>query len=247
MADKKSQKIHKPKPIHTAHRDRMRERVAQNGLESLAEHEALEYLLYFAIPRQDTNPIAHRLIERFGGYCHVLEAGEEELAGVEGVGPASARLVHAVLEFSRYYAIHSRRRRPSLKEEEAAVQYVEPLFLGLNNEALYLIALDDQCAPLRDIKLTEGAPNRVQADICRMARAAVTAGCTCAILAHNHPHGLAVPSEADFITTAAVARTLGILGIELLDHIIVADGDSVSMRATGRMPYYDPIAGTVQY
>ncbi|MDD4850768.1 MAG: JAB domain-containing protein [Gemmiger sp.] len=235
------------KPIHANHRDRMRERVRTAGLESLAEHEALEYLLFYAIPRQDTNPIAHRLIEHFGNFCNVLEADEEELAKVEGVGPAAARMLHAMLGFSRYYALKKRAKRPSLQKTPAAIQYVEPLFLGLNMEVMYLIALDEKFVPLRDIKITEGIPNRVQADLSRMARAAVAAGCTCAILAHNHPHGLAVPSQIDFATTVTVARTLGLLGIDLLDHIIVADGDSVSMRQTGRMPYYDPKNGDVQY
>ena len=89
----------------------MQARVRREGLESLAEHEALEYLLYFAIPRKNTNPIAHALIQRFGSFCRVLEAGEEELTEVDGIGPSSARLIHAVLEFARYYTLHKRGRR----------------------------------------------------------------------------------------------------------------------------------------
>lgn len=236
-----------PKPIHADHRARMQERVRQNGLDSLAEHEALEYLLFFAIPRRDTNELAHRLIERFGSFCNVLETSESELAAVEGIGPGSARLIHSVLEFSRYYSIKKRRKRPSLQAAAAAIQYVEPLFFGVQQEQLYLVVMDDQYMPLRDLRIAEGVPNKLVFDLAKVARGAVAAGGTCAILAHNHPRGFAVPSEADLNATGTVAKALGVLGIDLIDHIIVAEDGSLSLRATGRMPYYDPLTGTVQY
>lgn len=237
----------KPKPIHADHRARMQARVQRDGLESLAEHEALEYLLFFAIPRKNTNPIAHALIQRFGSFCAVLEASEEELAQVEGIGPASARLIHGVLDFARYYGLHKRGRRVSLKQTEQAIEYVRPLFFGLQQEALYLIAMDDHCTPLRDIRVAEGLPNKVTFDINRLARAAVTTGCTCALLAHNHPSGLAAASEADFATTAQIVKALGLLGIDVLDHIIITTGDACSMRQSGRMPHFDPYNQQVYY
>ena len=235
------------KSIHADHRKRMRERVRQSGLESLAEHEALEYMLFDSIPRQNTNPLAHRLIEHFGNFCNVLEASEEELTKVDGIGPKSAQQLHAHLDIFRYYALHKRRKRPNLKSATAKIQYVEPLFLGLGNEVMYLIVMDEKYEPLRDIKVVEGTPNQLRADISKMARAAVAAGATCAVLAHNHPHGLAIPSNADFTTTGIVARALGVLGIDLLDHIIVADDGSISMQSTGRMPCYDAITGEIQW
>ena len=72
--------------IHEEHRARMQERVARDGLTSLAAHEVLEYLLYFSITRRDTNPLANRLIQHFGGFCQVLDASEEELMQVQGIG-----------------------------------------------------------------------------------------------------------------------------------------------------------------
>ena len=89
--------------IHEEHRARMQERVARDGLTSLAAHEVLEYLLYFSIPRRDTNPLAHRLIQHFGGFCQVLDASEEELMQVQGIGPASARLLHSFRDVARFY------------------------------------------------------------------------------------------------------------------------------------------------
>ena len=92
----------KERPIHENHRARMQERVAHNGMESLAEHEVLEYMLYLAIPRQDTNPLAHRLIDHFGSFCRVMEATPQELMQVKGVGPRSAQLISDIMEFGRY-------------------------------------------------------------------------------------------------------------------------------------------------
>ena len=237
----------KDKPIHADHRARMQARVRRDGLDSLAEHEALEYLLFFAIPRKNTNPIAHALIQRFGNFCRVLEASEEELEQVEGIGPASARLIHSILEFSRYYGLRRRRTRVSLRETEKAIEYVRPLFFGLQQEALYLIAMDEHFTPLRDIRIAEGLPNKLTFDLSKLARAAVATGCTCAILAHNHPSGLAIASEADFATTVQVVKSLGLLGIDVLDHLIIAADDASSMRQSGRMPHYDSLNRQVYY
>ncbi len=96
--------------LHQDHRARMHQRVKNSGMDDFADHEVLEYLLYFAIPRRDTNPIAHRLLKKFGSFARVLEASEEELCQVEGIGPNSARLLRAVLLVDRHYQ-NSRRRK----------------------------------------------------------------------------------------------------------------------------------------
>lgn len=133
--------------LHAKHRARMQERVERDGLDSLAEHEALEYLLFLSIPRADTNALAHRLIQHFGDFCKVLEAEPEELMQVEGVGPKSARLISTVMACSRYYELKKRKTRLSLNSAETAIAYVKPLFRGVQNEQLYLILLDDACRP----------------------------------------------------------------------------------------------------
>lgn len=237
----------KPKPLHADHRARMQARVRRDGLDSLAEHEALEYLLFFAIPRQNTNPLAHRLIQHFGSFCRVLEASEEELLEVEGIGPASARMIHSVLEFARYYAMHKRIKRAGLNSTDKVLEYVRPMFMGLQHEVLYLIAMDDNYTPLRDIRIGEGLPNKLTFDINKLARTAVATGCTCAVLAHNHPSGLAIPSEEDFATTVQITKALGMLNIDLLDHLIITATDAASMRDSGRMPHFDPYNQQVYY
>lgn len=226
------------RPLHENHRARMQARVERDGLESLAEHEALEYLLFLAIPRKDTNALAHRLIQHFGDFCKVMEAEPEELKQVEGIGDKSARLIATVMAFGRYYALKKRKRRVALNCTQAAVEYVKPLFLGLQNELLYLILLDDKCCPVRDLRIAEGVPNRVHIDTRKLLRDVARTDATCGILAHNHPTGLPLPSEADVIATMGIMQALDPLGVSVIDHIIIAGEDSCSMRERGCLPEY---------
>lgn len=226
----------KERALHEKHRARMKERVERDGLESLAEHEALEYLLFLAIPRQDTNALAHRLILHFGDFCRVMEAEPHELMQVKGIGPKSAQLICTVMAFGRYYGIKKRKQRVALDETRHATEYVKPLFLGCQNELLYLILLDDRCRPLRDLRIAEGVPNRVQIDTRRLLRDVARTEATCGILAHNHPTGLAIPSEADLIATVGIMKALDPLGVSIIDHIIVAGEETCSMRERGCLP-----------
>lgn len=235
------------KPLHANHRARMQQRVRENGLESLQEHEALEYLLFYAIPRKDTNALAHRLIEHFGSFCRVLEAEEEALCQVEGIGPTSARYIHSVLEFSRYYALHKRDPRKPIRTFEDEVEYLRPLFMGYQEEYFYLVALNDGGHPLQTVLLGKGIPNQVTFDYQQLARIAVSTRCTCVLLAHNHPSGLASPSLSDQDATARIAALLGPLGITVFDHVILTPTDAASLKKIGRVPVYDPAYHQIVY
>lgn len=235
------------KPIHANHRARMQQRVRDNGLESLQEHEALEYLLFFAIPRKDTNELAHRLIQYFGSFCRVLEATESELMQVEGIGPASARFLHTLLEAFRYYSLHKRDPRKPLRTFEDRVEFLRPLFMGYQEELFYMVALNDGDHPLHTILVGKGIPNKVTFDRQQLARIAVSTRCTRMLLAHNHPSGLAILSAADQQATALVAALLGPLGISIADHIVVTPTDAASLAKIGRLPVYDPALQQVIY
>lgn len=222
--------------LHENHRARMQERVARYGMESLAEHEVLEYLLYLSIPRQDTNPLAHRLIDHFGSFCRVMEATPQELMQVKGIGPRSAQLISDIMEFGRYYAVKKRKKLAMLDTTANAVEYVKPLFLGLQNEVLYVILMDNASHPLFDLKAAEGVPNHVSIDTRKLLRDVLRSNATSAILAHNHPTGPALPSKADQMTTLQIMQLLAPAGVSILDHIIVAGDNACSMADRGRLP-----------
>lgn len=222
--------------LHANHRARMQARVERDGLESLAEHEALEYLLFFAIPRQDTNALAHRLIDRFGSFCKVLEATPNELMEVEGIGPQSARLLSSMTSFWRYYACRKRGTHRRIATAKDAMEYAKPLFYGVDHEMLYLILLDDHCRPLGELLVAEGVSDRVTVDTHKLLRDVAYSKAPRGILAHNHPFGFAVPSPRDIATTQAIAEALSRMGFVVEDHIVVAGEDACSMAARGLMP-----------
>lgn len=228
---------------HENRRARVQARVDQIGFEGMAEHEALEYLLYYVIPRKDTNPLAHSLVERFGSFGGVLNASEQDLQTVPGVGERTAHYLHALKLAVGYYALNCRKAPPSLKDCEDAINYVIPLFAGAVNERFYMVLLDDRFCPMQTVLLAEGAPGAVQVDVTALARRAVASGCTQVMICHNHPCGMPLPSHEDLSTTRMIAKTLGMLGIGLVDHVIVAKGEATSLRQNGKMPYYDPLRG----
>lgn len=224
------------KPVHEDHRSRMRAKVKQYGLASLAEHEALEYVLFFAIPRRNTNPIAHALLGRFGSFADVLEADEKELVTVPGVGPATAHFLHTLTEIDRYYLTSRSKVRRRLSSTEDIFNYLVPLFRGAKQEKLLMLALDDRRQLLRTIWLEEGSASGVDMSVRRIAAEAVRAGAAYVVLAHNHPDGNVLPSRQDLFSTTEAARALALLQIRLLDHVILAGDEALSLNETGRMP-----------
>ena len=182
---------------HQGHRQRMRERVQSYGLDSLADHEVLEYILYTTNAQRDTNDIAYNLLERFGDLASVLEASEEELCTVEGVGPASARLLHMLPQVSQYYGRCRLSEKRCYKTTEQLGSYLTAKFAWTDHERALLISL----SPRRHIKaavwLREGTSDRVSLDVKDVVSAAIKGGTDMVVLAHNHPNGVALPSMED--------------------------------------------------
>ena len=235
------------KPMHTGHRQRMRSRVKQNGFASLADHEVLEYLLFFVLPRQDTNPIAHRLLEQFHSVENVLAAPVEELCRVDGIGPTAAEFLHALHETNRYCEM-SRARTPKRFTETAQIaEYLVSWFRGKKQEVLLMLALDDRGTLVRTICLQEGTVGSVAINVNQMAAQALNTGAPVMVFAHNHPGGVAAPSRDDMITTANLMQALAVLQIRVSDHIIVAGEDWISLRETGRMPRFNARTGLFDY
>ena len=224
------------KQIHAGHRQRMHERVQKYGLESLAEHEMLEYLLYFTITRRDTNPIAHALLERFGDFAGVLEADEEELCLVEGMGPASARFLHLLPQISACYHRSLTRDRRRLQTVEQMGEYLMARFRGTVRERVLLVCLDRQRRITCTSWLGSGTADMVELPIREAIAQAVRLKARWVVLCHNHPSGSALPSREDIEATAELARGMYVVGVELLDHIIVTETEYLSLRQRSELP-----------
>ena len=228
--------------LHANHRQRMRRRFEQQGgFSGFAEHEVLEYILYLALPRVDTNPLAHRLIDRFGGLCQVLEASEADILTVEGAGPAVARLLTTMHAANRYYSQNRGRAPRAFQSLEEVAAYLIPQFYGAVTEQVYALLLDDRNSPVTLQKVTEGTVNEAVMARTQIARLAVQHHATQVVLAHNHPAGAALPSSSDLQFTRELASALDSLGVRFLDHIIVdKEGDYISLQQSGRMPAPSP-------
>ena len=219
--------------VHQGHRQRLRERFLEEGLENFKEHEVLELLLYYCIPRRDTNIIAHNLIDRFDTLAGVLEAPPSELKKVEGMGDGAATFIALLQAAERYYLVNKQDDGKPMTSVEACGRYLVPKFRNLRNESVYLLSLDAKCKMLSCRLVGEGSVNSAAVPIRRIVEMALEAGATSVMLAHNHPSGIALPSPEDVQTTRRLAMALSAVEIGLVDHIVVADEDYVSMAQSG--------------
>ena len=225
--------------LHQGHRERMRERIAQQGFESLADHEALEVLLYLTNPRKNTNVMAHALLKRFGSFSRVLDAEEEELCKVEGVGPATARMLHLMPEICKYYTRCRASEENCLRTTEQLAEFLKSKFLGADRERALLMALDSRSRVRGAYWLREGTSSKVSFEIKDVVAAALKGGTDSVVLCHNHPNGMAMPSREDLQATENIVRALGLVKIQLRDHLILTETEYISMREEGRLPFYD--------
>ena len=223
------------KSLHTNHRQRMRKRFAQQGgFSGFAEHEVLEYILYLAIPRKDTNPLAHRLIDRFGSLAGVLDALPEELQSVKGVGEHAAILLKLFVEVDRRYIAQRAMPGTLVHTVEEAGQILRPYFVGARNEMVYVLCLDSKEKVLGVRKVSEGSLSVSEVNVRRVAEICLSLRASYFYLAHNHTSNLAMPSRDDWYTTDAVRAALEQVGVGMRDHLIFVDGDMVSLKQTER-------------
>ncbi|MBI5640557.1 MAG: DNA repair protein RadC [Nitrospirae bacterium] len=226
--------------LHTGHRKRLRMRFLKEGLDSFEDHQVLELLLFQVIPRLDTNPIAHKLIRRFGSLSSVLEAEPKDLAAVEGVGENAAAFLSMVPHVTRRY-LHDRIRhtRRPLNTSEAAAEYLIPLMAGRSEEVFYVICLDSQLRVLYPAMISEGTVKDALVHPRHVAEAAVRHKAASVILAHNHPAGNVKPSTHDHKLTRNLVQALGGINVQVVDHIIVAGELIYSFQREGTLPGYE--------
>ena len=219
--------------IHDGHRERLKKRFREEGLDGFTEFQILELLLFYIIPRRDTNPIAHALIDRFGSLHQVLEAPVEELEKVEGIGPNAALLLNLITSVARAYMVSRTENSKILRTIDECGEYLKSLFIGRRVETVYLLCLDAKCKVLGCREVGEGSVNSANVPTRRIVEIALGMNASSVILAHNHPSGIALPSKEDILTTRRVAAALSTVDIQLVDHIIVADDDYVSLVQSG--------------
>ena len=231
---------------HLGHRKRLKTRAAAHGFASLAPHEHVELLLCYAIPQGNVNPLAHRLIDRFGSLAGICRAPREELLAVEGVGAHTAALLGLIPELVQVY----------LKDEAAPVARYDTAdkladllvrhYTGAAEESVCLLLFGGKMDLLAMEELCRGSVSAVPLSVRTIIERAVRADAVCVVLAHNHPGGLALPSSDDLCATQQLAAALDLVGIPLLEHFVVAGSRAapILMRENlgGRLSALEPFS-----
>lgn len=220
--------------LHNGHRQRVLDRFRKEGIDGFSPHNILEMVLFYSIPRMDTNEIAHRLIDRFGSVAGVFDAPESELLKVDGIGERSAAFLKMIPQLARYYMTEKAEDKIITSSRDAG-EYLLPRYIGRTTEAVMVICLDNKNKVISTQVVHEGNVNTAEISIQAIATAALGCNATSVIVAHNHPGGLSLPSNEDIKTTEVLCRTLSALNIKVLDHIIIADNDFVSLADSGKI------------
>ncbi len=218
--------------VHDGHRQRLLRRFMEEGLDKFEPHNKLELLLFYAIPRRDTNEIAHRLLTTFGSFSAVLDAPIEELVKIEGIGTSAAAYLKLLGQTAQAYYTDLQ-ADVCLDTTKKAGDYLLPRFLGRTQEVVFLVCLDQKCRVLNTAMIHEGSVHAAEVNVRKIIGMALKFNATGVILAHNHPGGVALPSPEDLATTRRIEQALEVVGIHLMDHIIIADRDFVSLADSG--------------
>lgn len=208
---------------HEGHRERMKQRYLSQGLDGFAEHEVLEMLLFYSVPRADTNELAHALLDRFSDLHGVLSAEPRELCQVSGVKMHTAILFRLVSDVYRRSCLEKTKKQVSYRSMKAVIAYLRDLFIGVRNERVYMLLFDNGMNLQDTVLLAEGAVNSTAITYQTVAEQALFHRSSGVILAHNHPGGIPVPSGSDLEVTRNVDNVLSAVGVRLIEHVVIAD------------------------
>ncbi len=210
--------------FHKNHRERMRQRYMQEGPDGFATHELLEMLLYYSIPRSDTNDVAHRLLEENRGLIGIMSADINALGLTEGVGEKSAMLLGLMGALLRRAAIEQRPETKRFDTCQKVREFVEPYYVGVGVERVYVMALDNGMRMIDFYVACDGTVNEAYPIASAIAQRAMYKRASAVIVAHNHPDGFAIATAQDRDFSSKLEATLKLVGVVMLEHLLFGDG-----------------------
>lgn len=215
--------------LHEKHRERLKEKFLEFGLDGLEDHELVELLLFYAVPRQNTNEIAHRLINEYGRISDILEADTENLMKIKGISKHSAVLFKLILASVNKYMNEQNDIANAMLTPQNIDKYIKNLFYGHTNEVAYALLLDKECVVKKVKKLSTGTVNAAPIYPREVVKLAVNERYPYILLAHNHPNGNAMPSQNDLKITKTIELALNFVEVRLVDHVIVSGEKVISL------------------
>ena len=221
------------KKQRSGHRERVRRRFLDEGLDGFKDYEALEMLLFYAVPRQDTKVIAKRLIDQFGSLQAVFHTPPERLMQEAGLTEATAALIAMLPQLARKIEEQQAQENARIRSTLDAGRDVIAMFRSRQDESVRILCLNASGKVVRRARIAEGDVNAVHFPIRKLVEEALACKAVSVILAHNHPGGTMAPSQEDLDATKATKAALETVGIRLLDHLIVAGDNYCSLREEG--------------
>ncbi len=221
------------KNLHSGHRQRLKARFLSEGLEGFEKHNMLELLLFFSIPQKDTNPVAHRLLNRFGSLNAIFEAPFDVLCSVKGVSEHTATLIKLIPAVWRQAAgeVKSGESYNSLNK---IGRMLVKRYAGVTVETPIWVMLDSSYHIIDIVKLGEGTVNMASLDMRKLVEYTIRANAAMTLIAHNHPGGDAIPSSEDLVVTEAVSHAMRSINVNFLEHLLIAGDRYEALMSMGR-------------
>lgn len=212
------------KNLHAEHRKRLRNRFRKEGLESFEPHNVLELILFYVLARIDTNPLAHKLLNEFGSFSGVIDAPYESLLQVDGVGESVATFIKLIHEIIRKYEL-DKFSHEGLSNLDDIAKYMVQYYKNQTVESLVVLLLDNSGKLFNVVKVCEGTVNSLNMPTRQISNILHRYNASSYILVHNHPSGIAAPSQEDIAVTIQMDSVLNALDFKIKEHIIVAGKD----------------------
>lgn len=226
--------------VHDGHRARLKERYYEYGLDSFNDLNVLELLLFFVIPRKDTNTIAHALLDHFGTLDAVFDASQQELQAVPGIGESAAALISLVPEISKRCAMSRTADIVSFTNAGEVARFLIPRLGNEKTEKVKLLFLNPQKRLICMKELGSGVVDTVNLNVRQVVETALKARASSIIMAHNHPSGNPAPSHDDELLTRRIREALALVDITLDDHVVIGGQAWFSFRESGLLLYPSP-------
>lgn len=224
---------------HAGHRARLRRRFLSEGLDGFEPHEMLELLMQYAIPRKDTNPLGHRLLDTFGTLDAVFMADIKDLQQVPGMGEYAAVLIRLTWALMGQIQRAAMGEKPVLDNFLSAGRYMVSVLSDQVNETMYCVCVDKNFRLLYPEIVGRGTLDQAAVHPRLIVEAALRHRATGVYLAHNHPGGSLHLSGADIEVSIHVENALRPIGVNLHDHFVVASNQFTSWRRQGQIGFFD--------
>jgi len=227
--------VSKPKPHYHGHRDRLRARFAEGGIEALADYEILELYLFNSIPRRDIKPLAKDLINTFGSFAEVIAAPHERLIEIKGISEKTALDLKLIRAAALKLGQESLLGRPVLSSWSALLDYCRSAMQFEGKEQFRVLFLDRKNRLIADEVMGKGTVDRAPVYPREIIKRALDLNSTALILAHNHPSADPAPSRSDIDITKKIVEAASTIGISVHDHLIIGRNNIASFKTLGLM------------